>query len=113
MTTTTTATTTTAATAATTAGAPNAAVVEAALVLLERMGLTPGDLIAAATTTHPAAARPPAPTFAEYIAVLFQAARPEPRCTGRTGAGSRRTSAGLRCQRSVLPNLRQWDGATG
>jgi hypothetical protein len=43
------------------------AVVEAALVLLERMGLTPADLLAAP------AARPAAPTFAEYIPVVSAA----------------------------------------
>ena len=40
------------------------AVVEAALVLLERMGLTPADL--AAVPQH----RLPVPTFAEYIPVV-------------------------------------------
>ena len=40
------------------------AVVEAALVLLERMGLTPADLLATPQV------RPAAPTFAEYIPVV-------------------------------------------
>ena len=40
------------------------AVVEAALVLLERMGLTPADL--AAVPQH----RPEVPTFAEYVPVV-------------------------------------------
>jgi site-specific recombinase XerD len=40
------------------------AVVEAALVLLERMGLTPADLTAVPQ------ARPAAPTFAEYVPVV-------------------------------------------
>jgi hypothetical protein len=39
-------------------------VVDAAMLVLERMGLTPADLLAAP------AARPPAPTFAEYIPVV-------------------------------------------
>jgi len=43
------------------------AVVEAALVLLERMGLTPADL---AVTSHP---RPEVPTFAEYVPVVAAA----------------------------------------
>ena len=45
-------------------GAPGQAVVDAALLLLERIGLTPADLLSAP------AARPPAPTFAEYIPVV-------------------------------------------
>ena len=40
------------------------AVVEAALVLLERMGLTPADLAAVPQ------AQPPMPTFAEYVPVV-------------------------------------------
>ena len=45
-------------------GAPGQAVVDAAMLVLERMGLTPADLLAAP------AARPPSPTFAEYIPVV-------------------------------------------
>jgi hypothetical protein len=45
-------------------GAPGQAVVDAAMLVLERMGLTPADLLTAP------AARPPAPTFAEYIPVV-------------------------------------------
>ena len=45
-------------------GAPGQAVIDAAMLLLERMGLTPADLLAAP------AARPAAPTFAEYIPVV-------------------------------------------
>ncbi len=44
--------------------APWQAVVDAAMLVLERMGLTPADLLAAP------AARPPVPTFAEYIPVV-------------------------------------------
>src|SRR6266700_4123682 len=44
--------------------APGQAVADAAMLLLERMGLTPADLLAGP------AARPPAPTFAEYIPVV-------------------------------------------
>ncbi len=44
--------------------APGQAVADAAMLVLERMGLTPADLLAAP------AARPPAPTFAEYIPVV-------------------------------------------
>src|SRR5258707_3521563 len=46
------------------AGTPGQAVVDAALLLLERMGLTPAGLLAAPK------ARPAAPTFAEYIPVV-------------------------------------------
>ena len=45
-------------------GDPGQAVVDAAMLVLERVGLTPADLLAAP------AARPPAPTFAEYIPVV-------------------------------------------
>jgi integrase/recombinase XerC len=45
-------------------GASGQAVVDAAMLVLERMGLTPADLLAAP------AARPPAPTFAEYIPIV-------------------------------------------
>ncbi len=45
-------------------GGPGQAVVDAAMLVLERMGLTPADLLAART------ARPAAPTFAEYIPVV-------------------------------------------
>jgi integrase/recombinase XerC len=51
--------------------AADASVVEAARLLLERMGLRPEDLLAA-----PAPARTPAPTFAEFIAVLVDASPP-------------------------------------
>ena len=44
--------------------APGQAVVGAAMLVLERMGLTPADLLSAP------AARPTAPTFAEYIPVV-------------------------------------------
>ncbi len=44
--------------------APGQAVLDAAMLVLERMGLTPADLLAAP------AARPPAPAFAEYIPVV-------------------------------------------
>jgi len=43
------------------------AVVEAALVLLERMGLSPADLAAVPQ------ARPAVPTFAEYVPVVSAA----------------------------------------
>src|ERR1700740_1533189 len=45
-------------------GGPGQAVVDAAMLVLERMGLTPADLLAAP------AARPAAPPFAEYIPVV-------------------------------------------
>jgi hypothetical protein len=45
-------------------GASQQAVVEAALVLLERMGLSPADL---AAVPQP---RKPVPTFAEYVPVV-------------------------------------------
>ena len=44
--------------------APGQAVADAAMLVLERMGLTPADLLAAP------GARPAAPTFAEYIPVV-------------------------------------------
>ena len=43
--------------------APGQAVVDAAMLVLERMGLTPADLLAAPRP------RPAAPTFAEYVPV--------------------------------------------
>jgi len=45
-------------------GGPGQGVVDAALLLLERMGLTAADLLAAPAAT------PVAPTFAEYIPVV-------------------------------------------
>ena len=42
-------------------GAPDQAAVSAALLVLERMGLSPGDLLAVPAT------RRPVPTFAEYV----------------------------------------------
>ena len=51
-------------TAAVNPGASQQAVVEAALVLLERMGLSPADLTAAPRE------RPTVPTFAEYVPVV-------------------------------------------
>ena len=45
-------------------GAPGQGVVDAAMLVLERMGLTPADLLTAP------AARPAAPTFAEYVPVV-------------------------------------------
>src|ERR1700731_485246 len=45
-------------------GGPGQAVVDAALLLLERMGLAPPDLLATRGAT------PAAPTFAEYIPVV-------------------------------------------
>src|SRR3984957_13800667 len=48
-------------------GASQQAVVEAALVLLERMGLSPADLTA--VPQH----RKPVPTFAEYVPVVSAA----------------------------------------
>src|ERR1700730_928753 len=44
--------------------APGQAVVDAAMLVLERMGLTPADLLPTP------AAKPAAPTFAEYIPVV-------------------------------------------
>ena len=55
-------------------GAPRDADVQAALMLLDRLGITPGDLL------HAAPVRPPAPTFAEYVPVVSAA----------VGAGARR-----------------------
>ena len=50
-----------------TADTSQQAVVEAALVLLERMGLSPADLAAAPKD------RPEMPTFAEYVPVVSAA----------------------------------------
>ena len=58
-------------------GAPGQAMVDAAMLVLERMGLTPADLLATP------AARQAAPTFAEYI-------------PGRVGSGQRRLPTGIR-----------------
>ena len=64
------------------------AVLEAALVLLERMGLSPADLAALPQ------ARKPVPTFAEYVPVVSAAVSAG---TGgpmaRTGTGSSSTGA--------------------
>ena len=51
-------------------GASQQAVIEAALVLLERMGLSPADL---AAVPQP---RTPVPTFAEYVPVVSAAVTP-------------------------------------
>jgi len=69
-------------------GASRQAVVEAALVLLERMGLTPADL---AAVPQP---RPQVPTFAEYVPVVSAvvSAGTGGR-TARTGTGSSSTGA--------------------
>jgi hypothetical protein len=48
-------------------GASGQAVVDAAMLVLERMGLTPADLLATPVT------RPTAPTFAEYVPVVSAA----------------------------------------
>ncbi|ADL47665.1 integrase family protein [Micromonospora aurantiaca ATCC 27029] len=48
-------------------GAANRAEVDAARLLLARMGISPADLLEAAV------ARPPAPTFAEYVPVVAAA----------------------------------------
>jgi len=51
-------------------GASQQAVVEAALVLLERMRLSPADLTAVSRE------RPAVPTFAEYVPVVSAAVTP-------------------------------------
>jgi len=61
------------------------AVVEAALVLLERMGLTPADL--ATVPQH----QPEVPTFAEYVPVVSAAVTAGR--TTRTGTGSSASGA--------------------
>jgi hypothetical protein len=64
------------------------AVVEAALVLLKRMGLTPADLTA--VPQH----RTPVPTFAGYIPVVSARSAPGPGGrTAPTGTGSSSTGA--------------------
>ena len=64
------------------------AVVEAALVLLERMGLSPADLAAVPPP------RPEVPTFAEYVPVVSAAVSAGTRRrTARTGTGSSSTGA--------------------
>jgi len=50
--------------------APARADLDAALLLLSRLGITPADLVGAAP------ARPPAPTFAEYVPVVAAAVGP-------------------------------------
>ena len=49
------------------AGTPERPQVEAALLVLERMGLSPADLMAVPTT------RPALPTFARYVLVMSAA----------------------------------------
>jgi hypothetical protein len=62
------------------------AVVEAALVLLERMGLSPADLAAVPQD------RTPVPTFAEYVPVVSAAVSAgRGGRTARTGTGSSST----------------------
>jgi integrase/recombinase XerC len=51
-------------------GAPRQAAIEAALLVLERMGLSPADL-----TTAPRG-RPVVPTFVEYVPVVAAAVTP-------------------------------------
>jgi hypothetical protein len=64
------------------------AVVEAALVLLERMGLTPAGLAAVPQN------RLEMPTFAEYVPVVSAAVSAGTRrAYGRTGTGSWSTGA--------------------
>jgi integrase/recombinase XerC len=53
---------------------PNKADLDAALLLLSRLGISPDDLV------HASPARPPAPTFAEYVPLVSAA----------VGAGTRR-----------------------
>jgi len=65
-------------------GASRQAVVEAALVLLERMGLTPADL---AAVPQP---RPKVPTFAEYVPVVSAVV------SAGTGGRTARTGTGHR-----------------
>jgi hypothetical protein len=73
----------TAATRAAQPGMSQQAVIEAALVVLERMGLTPADLAAAPPD------RPAAPTFAEYVPVVSAAVTAGTRVrTARTGTAS-------------------------
>jgi integrase/recombinase XerC len=67
------------------------AVVEAALVLLERMGLSPADLAALPQD------RKPVPTFAEYVPVgrgqrrdppgIWLVLEPDPRALGQSAPG--------------------------
>ena len=71
------------------AAASQQAAVEAALVLLERMGMSPADLLAAPQN------RAAVPTFAEYVPVVsaaVSAGGPAGR-TARTGTGSSSTGA--------------------
>ena len=52
---------------------PSQADLDAALLLLNRLGITPADLLGGST------ARPPAPTFAEYVPVVAEGASPASR----------------------------------
>jgi hypothetical protein len=69
-----------------TADASQQAVVQAALVLLERMGLTPADL----AVPQPCK---PMPTFAEYVPVVSAAVSAGTRRAGRIGTGSSSSGA--------------------
>ena len=67
---------------------PTAADLDAARLLLARLGISPADLLATAPD------RAPAPTFAEYIPIVRAAVAPEPAaCTAPTGTGSSSTGA--------------------
>jgi len=68
-------------------GASQQAVVEAALVLLERMGLSPADLVAMPRD------RAVVPTFAEYVPVVSAAVTPGTRRAYRS-SGTRSSSTG-------------------
>jgi hypothetical protein len=68
----------------------------AARLMLERMGISPGDLL----DVQPV--RPSAPTFAEYVPVVAAAVSPGARrCTARTGTGSCRRGASAPCHRTL------------
>jgi hypothetical protein len=82
------------------AGLPAAsqqAIVDAALLMLRQLGLSPDDLV-----TVPEG-RPPVPTFAEYVPVVFAAVTDGTRQTACSGTASPASGASGGWMRSPRP----------
>jgi integrase/recombinase XerC len=84
-----------------TADASRHAAVEAALVLLERMGLRSADLAAVQPP------RKPVPSFAEYVPVVSAVSAGTAGPTARTGTGSSSTGATRRLDEPTPSEIRQ------